>query len=82
MHLNILIIILVLAVVLKLLKMPLDLIIKVLLNAFLGYVILLIINYFGTSFNVYIPINFFTSLFVGICGVPAVIILLIVFVLL
>jgi len=82
MYLNILIIIIVLALVLKLLKLPLDIIIKALLNAFLGYIILLIINYFGAGYNIYIPINFFTSLFVGVCGVPAVILLLIVYVLL
>ena len=78
MHLNILIVIVILAVVLKLLKLPFDLIIKALLNAFMGYIILLIINYFGAGFDISIPVNFFTSLFVGICGVPAVIILLLV----
>lgn len=76
--LTFLIVVIVFGIVLKLLKLPFDLIFKALLNALMGYIILLIINYFGASFDIAIPVNFFTSLFVGICGIPAVILLLLV----
>lgn len=43
-------------------------------NAVLGFVVIWVINFFGL---IAIPLNIWTSLLVGICGVPGVILLII-----
>ena len=45
-------------------------------NIILGLIVLWLINKFGGSLGIAIPINFITALVVGILGVPGVIILL------
>ena len=70
-----LITILVLFIILKLVSMPFKVIIRFLLNSVLGGLAILVINYIGTSYGVYIGLNIFTSVFVGITGLPGVLVL-------
>ena len=50
--------------------------IELIINIILGLIVLWLINKFGGSLGIAIPINFITALVVGILGVPGVIILL------
>ena len=50
--------------------------IELIINIILGIVILWLLNKFGGSLGISIPINIITALVVGILGVPGVIILL------
>ena len=61
----------------KILILPLKQIIKLLLNSIFGGVIILLINWIGTSFNFHIGLNILTSIFVGILGIPGAILLII-----
>lgn len=50
-------------------------IIELIINAVLGLVILWLLNTFGASLGINIPLNIITALVVGVLGVPGVIIL-------
>ena len=50
--------------------------IELVINIVLGIIILWLLNRFGGSLGISIPINIITALVVGILGVPGVIILL------
>lgn len=65
----------VLFVILKLVSMPFKVVIRFLLNSVLGGLVILVINYIGTSYGVGIGLNVFTSIFVGITGLPGVLVL-------
>ena len=73
-------IILIAIVVLLLAKFVLNLnikrIIELIVNILLGIIVLWLINKFGGSYGIFIPINIITALIVGILGLPGVIILL------
>ncbi len=43
---------------------------KLILNSILGGVCIFIINAIGANFNFHIGINIFTSIFVGLLGLP------------
>lgn len=62
--------VLVLFIILKILSMPMKLIIKFLVNALIGGVVLYVLNLFGVG----IVINWITALIVGFLGIPGVII--------
>lgn len=49
--------------------------IELVINILLGIVIIWLINRFGGSLGISIPLNFITALIVGVLGVPGVIIL-------
>ena len=49
--------------------------VELLINILLGIVIIWLINKFGGSLGISIPLNIITALVVGILGVPGVIIL-------
>ena len=70
-----LITILVLFVILKLVSMPFKVIIRFLLNSVLGGLAILVINYIGVGYGFCIGLNIFTSVFVGITGLPGVLVL-------
>lgn len=57
---------------------PLKFIGKILLNSLVGALILIIFNYFGQYTGLYIGVNEFTALIIGILGVPGFIALLLV----
>ena len=73
-------IIIIAIVVLLLAKFVLNLnikrIIELIINILLGIVVLWLINRFGGTYGISIPINIITALVVGILGLPGVIILL------
>jgi len=45
-------------------------IIKLIFNSILGGVVIFFINQIGTSFGIHIGLNIFTSIFIGIFGIP------------
>ena len=57
------------------LKINFKRLIELIINIVLGIVILWLLNKFGGSLGIAIPINIITALVVGILGVPGVIIL-------
>lgn len=57
---------------------PLKFIGRIILNSLIGAVVLIIFNYFGQYTGVYIGVNEFTALFIGILGIPGFIALLLV----
>lgn len=62
----------------KLLSAPLKLVFKLLANAIIGAVALIIMNYIGSFFAFHIDLNFITALIAGTLGVPGIIILFII----
>jgi len=61
----------------KLLAWPLKILWKLVINAVIGAVALLLINFVGGIFGLSIPITALSALVVGVLGVPGVIILII-----
>lgn len=57
--------------------LPLKSIFKLILNSVLGGVLIYIINLIGRAWGFSIGLNFFTSIFVGILGIPGAILLII-----
>lgn len=57
-------------------KISLSKIIKLILNSILGGILIYFINYFGASIGMHIGLNAITSVFVGIFGIPGVLLLL------
>ncbi len=51
---------------------------SVILNSFLGAIIIWLINVIGTSFQFHIGINIVTALIVGILGVPGAVLLVLI----
>ena len=49
--------------------------IELIINILLGIVVIWLINKFGGSLGISIPLNFITALVVGVLGIPGVIIL-------
>ena len=66
----------VLFIILKLISFPIKVIIKLLINALMGGIILYLINMFGAVIGLSITINWLSALIVGIAGVPGVIIVI------
>ena len=56
---------------------PLKSIFKLILNSVLGGLLIYIINLIGGAWGFSIGLNFFTSIFVGILGIPGAILLII-----
>lgn len=52
-----------------LLRKPLKFLLKIAINALVGAILLLIINFFGGAIGLNVPITVFTSLIVGCAGV-------------
>ncbi|MCM0649319.1 pro-sigmaK processing inhibitor BofA family protein [Clostridium swellfunianum] len=63
--------------VIKVFTWPIKMFFKLLVNALLGVVLLLIVNFIGGYFNFFIGINWITALIAGFFGVPGVIFLII-----
>lgn len=51
--------------------------IKVVINSFLGGVLIFVINLIGISFNFHIGLNVLNSIVVGVLGIPGAILLII-----
>ena len=57
---------------------PLKKILKLVLNSVLGGLVIFIINLIGTNFGFHVGLNVFTSILVGLLGLPGAVILIIV----
>lgn len=69
--------IMMLFLVAKLLLIPIKIVWRLGVNAVIGGLALLLINFIGGFFGLYIPINIITALTTGILGVPGVVMILI-----
>ena len=56
---------------------PIKKVLKLVVNSILGGAIIYIINLIGISFNFHIGLNFFTSILIGILGIPGAVVLVI-----
>ena len=61
----------------KLFKEPMKLAFKVLLNILIGFIALILINFFGSFIGISIGINWINALIIGLLGVPGVALLLV-----
>ncbi|MFR2534136.1 MAG: pro-sigmaK processing inhibitor BofA family protein [Clostridia bacterium] len=59
--------------ILKILALPMKLIIKLLVNALIGGIILWVINLIGAGFGFAVILNWITAIVVGTLGIPGVI---------
>lgn len=57
---------------------PLTKILKLVLNSVLGGVVIYVINLIGGAFGFHIGLNFFTSILIGLLGLPGVVCLIII----
>ena len=64
--------------IVKVLAAPIKGILKFLLHAALGFVILLAVNLIGGFFNYYIPFTWVTAVVAGIGGIPGVLLLILI----
>ncbi|WP_028992740.1 MULTISPECIES: pro-sigmaK processing inhibitor BofA family protein [Thermoanaerobacter] len=69
--------ILIIIFILWILGKSLRLMLKFVLNALVGFVMLLFFNFFGVLFGVYLPVNIITSFITGVFGIAGIVILLI-----
>ena len=75
---GLIIIVFVLIIFFKIIKKPIRLIFKLLLNTLLGFVVLIVFNLLGSVFGFAIPISLISALVVGILGLPGLIILILI----
>ena len=57
---------------------PLKKILKLVLNSVIGGVVIFLINLVGANFGFHIGLNFFTSVLVGLLGLPGAVVLVII----
>ena len=57
---------------------PIKKILKLILNSILGGVVIFIINLIGANFGFHLGLNFFTSILIGLLGLPGVVCLIII----
>lgn len=57
---------------------PIKNILKLVLNSIIGGVVIFLINIVGANFGFHIGLNFFTSVLVGLLGLPGVVVLVII----
>lgn len=57
--------------------LPIKKILKLIINSILGGVVIFFINLIGANFGFHIGLNIFTSILVGILGLPGVVVLVI-----
>jgi inhibitor of the pro-sigma K processing machinery len=57
---------------------PIKTILKLVINSILGGLTIFIINLIGSFFNFHIGLNIITSIFVGILGIPGVVVIVII----
>lgn len=75
-YLSFIIALIILYIVLKIIALPVKIIIKLMVNAFVGGVVLFLINLVGASLGFALNITWLTSLIVGIFGVPGVVLVI------
>lgn len=57
--------------------LPIKKILKLIINSILGGIVIFFINLIGANFGFHIGLNVFTSILVGLLGVPGVIVLVV-----
>lgn len=62
----------------KIIAKPIKWILKLLLNAFLGLIILVVVNYLGEFVGLKITIGWLSAIVVGVLGLPGVVLLLLI----
>lgn len=62
----------------KIFIVPIKKILKIVFNSILGGLIIYVINIVGTNFDFHIGLNIFTSIIIGILGLPGAICLIII----
>lgn len=62
-------------ILLKLITAPIKGIFKFLIHAAFGYVLLFVVNFFGSSFGITLGVNLITAAIAGFGGIPGVIFL-------
>lgn len=65
------------AIFIKILKAPLKLAFKFLLNTLVGFIALIIINFFGAFIGISLGINWINAIVVGFFGIPGIALLFI-----
>lgn len=68
--------VLLMILLIRILSVPLRWLFKVLINAAIGYVALMIFNFFGGFIDLQLAINWVTILVTGFLGLPGVVLLL------
>ncbi len=63
-------------VVFKLFSLPIRWIFKLLINTAAGFIFLFLFNYIGTFIGLSLGVNILNALFIGILGIPGLILLL------
>lgn len=56
---------------------PLKFLIKLIINSVLGGLFILVVNWIGAFWDIFIPLNIFSAVMVGILGLPGAALLLI-----
>lgn len=59
----------------RFLLVPLKWIVRMILNSVVGGIVILLINYFGASLGMLLPLNPITAAIIGILGVPGLLML-------
>ena len=62
----------------KIFIVPIKIILKLVINSILGGIIIFVINFIGSFWGFHIGLNFITSIFVGILGIPGAIVIIII----
>lgn len=62
----------------KILAKPIKWILKLLLNALLGLIILVVVNFFGSFVGITVTVGWISALVAGILGIPGVILLILI----
>lgn len=60
----------------KILKKPVKLIFRLLLNTVAGFISLFAINYFGSFLGISLGVNWLNAIVIGVLGLPGVVLLL------
>lgn len=64
-------------ILIKLFKWPLKMLYKLIINGFIGIILLITVNFIGAIYNFYLGINILNVLIAGFLGIPGVIFLII-----
>ncbi|MGI5936849.1 MAG: pro-sigmaK processing inhibitor BofA family protein [Oscillospiraceae bacterium] len=67
-----------LALLFKILKTPIKLALKLLVNAIVGFLSLFVVNLFGSFIGISLGVNWLNAIVVGFLGLPGVILLLLI----
>lgn len=62
----------------KIFIVPIKWILKLIFNSILGGILIYIINFVGANWGFHIGLNFYTSILIGILGIPGVVFLILI----